>query len=139
MLLNLVRLARLTGRTNLEETAKKMNLSFGAEIEARPSASTAFLCGLDFAFGPSSEVVVVGRRGDPATRALLEAIRTTYLPNVVALFKPADATDPAVAKIASYVGSMGTVGGRAAAYVCAGGRCLKPVSSAEELSCLLGR
>ncbi len=138
MLMNLVRLARLTGRPDLEGMAREMILSFSPEIGAHPRAYTAFLCGLDFAFGPSSEVVVVGRRDDEGTRALLETLRTTYLPNVVVLFKPAEEKESRLGKIAPHTESMRAVDGRAAAYVCADGRCLEPVSSAEGLSRLLG-
>jgi uncharacterized protein YyaL (SSP411 family) len=137
MLMNLVRLARLTGNAGLEGMASEMATAFASEIGAHPRAFTAFLSGLDFAFGPSHEVVVVGRLDEEATRDLLKAVNGGYLPNVVVLFKPAEEPGPSLAEIAPFTEPMKPVDGRPAAYVCTGGRCLKPVMSPEELTRIL--
>jgi uncharacterized protein len=89
MLMNLLRLARLTGRKDLEDAAERLTDALADRVAAQPRAHAAFLCGLDYSFGPAAEVVVVGRREDPRTEALLSAISRAYLPNVVTLFKPA--------------------------------------------------
>jgi hypothetical protein len=100
---------------------------------------TEFLRGLDFALGPSREVVVVGKWEAPDTQELLEALRGIYLPNTVALFKPMDRVETGriVERLAPYSKDMDAGGGRAAAYVCSGGTCHRPVSSAAELLDLL--
>ncbi|HRV79828.1 MAG TPA: thioredoxin domain-containing protein, partial [Planctomycetota bacterium] len=56
MLLNLVRLARLTGRTAYEERAQELVDALGGQVLANPSAHTQFLMGLDFLIGPTQEI-----------------------------------------------------------------------------------
>ena len=90
MLMNLLRLGRLTGRRDLEEAAARLTEAFALKVASRPHAHTAFLCGLDYAFGPAAEVVVVGPAGDHGTEALLSALARTWLPNVAVLFKPTE-------------------------------------------------
>jgi len=135
MLMNLLRLARLTGRQDLEEKASRLAEAFSPDIGGHPRRSTEFLRGLDFALGPSWEVVVVGKVEAPDTRELLKALRGIYLPNTVGLFKPTDRAEAgrALERLAPFTKDMGVGGGRAAAYVCSGGTCRRPVSSAAEL------
>ena len=135
MLMNLLRLARLTGRQDLEEKASRLAEAFSPDVGGHPRMSTEFLRGLDFALGPSREVVVVGEEEASDTRELLKALRGIYLPNTVGLFKPTDKPGNlrTLDRVAPFTKDMGVGGGRAAAYVCSGGTCRRPVSSAAEL------
>jgi uncharacterized protein YyaL (SSP411 family) len=135
MLTNLLRLARLTGRPDLEERASRLAEAFAAEVAAHPRMHTEFLRGLDLALGPSREVVVAGDRKAAATEEMLGALRSAYIPDAVVLFKPADDPEAARAleRLAAFTRDMGEVGGGPAAYVCTGGRCLRPVTTAAEL------
>ena len=135
MLTNLLRLARLTGRAELEKKASRLAESFSGDVAGQPAAHTEFLRGLDLALGPSREVVVVGKRGTPETEGLLETLRGIYLPHAVVLFKPVG--EPGTAGrlecLCPFIKGMDAGGGRAAAYVCSGGACLRPVTSAAGL------
>jgi hypothetical protein len=135
MLTNLLRLARLTGLAELEEKASRLAGAFTADVAGRPAAHTEFLRGLDFALGPSREVVVVGRRGAPETEALFETLRRVYLPNAVVLFKPIGEPGTAgrIERLCPFTKDMDAGGGGAAAYVCSGGACLRPVTTAAGL------
>ena len=133
MLMNLLRLARMTGRRDLEDAAGRLTAAFAGQVGARPAMHAEFLRGLDYAFGPAAELVVVGRAGEERAEALLGALRKIYLPNTVALFKPVGADSARIERIAPFTEEMGEVDGGPAAYVCTGGRCLKPVATAEEL------
>ena len=137
MLMNLLRLARLTGRRDLEEAAGRVAASFADRAGLDPRAHTGFLNGLDYAFGPTTEIVVVGRADDGGAKALLESVHRVYLPNAVVLFKPVGKGASRIEKIAPFTKDMREVDGAAAAYVCAGGRCLKPVVTAEGLDRIL--
>ena len=141
MLMNLLRLARMTGRSDLEEKASRLVEVFSPDVGGHPRMYTEFLRGLDFALGPSREVVVVGKWEAPDTRELLKALRGLYLPNTVTLFKPMDKamTRRVIERLAPFTKDMDVGGGRAAAYVCSGGACLRPVSSAAELLELLSQ
>jgi len=135
MLMNLLRLARLTGRKDLEHAAERLTDALADRVAAQPRAHAAFLCGLDYAFGPATEVVVVGRRDDARTKALLGAISRAYLPNTVVLFKPVGEADAAagIEALAPFTRDMKEVDGCPAAYVCTAGRCLRPVTTPADL------
>jgi hypothetical protein len=136
MFRNLVRLARLTGRHELEDRASRLASAFADVVAAQPRMSTEFLCGLDYAIGPSREVVVVGRSDAPETRDLLAALGGTCTWDTAGLFKPSDRPEVAAAveRLAPFTKKMDTGGGIAAAHVCSGGACLKPIFSAAALA-----
>jgi len=135
MLMNLLRLARMTGHPDLEEKASRLAEAFSPNVGGHPRMYTEFLRGLDFALGPSREVVIVGPREAPDTQELLKALRGLYLPNTVALFKPSDEPGTAgkLEHLAPFTKEMGVGGGHAAAYVCSGDACHRPVATAAEL------
>jgi uncharacterized protein YyaL (SSP411 family) len=82
------------------------------------------------------EVAVVGEPADPARTALEVAARTSPSPGmVVVVGAPGSADDTAVPLLAG----RGLVGGRAAAYVCRGMVCDRPVTEAADLRSLLAR
>jgi uncharacterized protein YyaL (SSP411 family) len=139
MLLNLLRLSRLTGRTDLETEADTLSRALGRAVSAQPRAHAFFLCGVDYALGPSSEIVIAGRKEAADTAALLQAVRSRFLPSAVTLFRPTDEEAPAITKVAPFTTAMKDIGGRAAAYVCSRGTCSRPVTSVGELERLLGK
>lgn len=135
MLTDLLRLARLTGRPDLEEKAARLSGAFAGDVAGHPPSHAAFLCGLDLALGPSREVVVVGRREGRETKQMLEAAAGSFVPDTVILFKPMDEAGAAqrLERLAPFTKEMDVGGGFAAAYVCSGGACARPVMSAAEL------
>ncbi len=141
MFTDLLRLARLTGRRELEDRASRLAAAFTPEILGHPRMSTEFLCGLDYAIGPSREVVIVGRSDAAETRELVGALRMTCAWDAAGLFKPTDKTDEAQAieRLAPFTRNMDAGGAVAAAYVCSGGACLRPVSSEAGLADALKR
>jgi uncharacterized protein YyaL (SSP411 family) len=79
--MNLMRLSRLTGNTSLEEEAAKLSRSFSSSILGAPHVYSMLLSGLDFAFGPSTEVVVSGNTDDVSR--IISQLDQRYLPNTV--------------------------------------------------------
>ena len=61
MLLNLLKLARITGDPSLQQEAERSSVFFGDRVERTPVNYTQFLSALDFAFGPGREIVIAGR------------------------------------------------------------------------------
>lgn len=135
---NLVRLAHLTGSTELEGYADRMLQAFGAAVRSSPTAHTHLLSGLDFALGPTREVVIVGDLGSASTQALLQVARSGYRTRQLVLLKSPD-TAAALGELAPYTAPLGTRDGQATAYVCEGGACKLPTTSPGELARLLGQ
>ncbi len=126
--MNFLRLARLTGDEDLSEQADAVFGAFGGDVSRSPSGTTELMLALDFAVGPSHEVVIVGDRGSPDTRALLSELRAGFLPNKVVLFRPAGEADPAIARLAPFVSPQQALGGKATAYVCRDFTCEAPTN-----------
>ena len=137
-LLVLLRLGRLTGEAHWEAAAAALLRWAAAQVRQHPSGFTALLCGLDFALGPTYEVVVVGERGAADTEAMLRALQTRYLPSKVLLFRPAGEDEPDVAEIAPFVRSQHALDGKATAYVCQNYQCQAPTSDLGEMLAALG-
>ncbi|MGH9356854.1 MAG: thioredoxin domain-containing protein [Terriglobia bacterium] len=136
-LLNLLRLARLTGLSDLEERAQELAEAFGALIRESPAAFTQWMISLDFALGPSSEVVIAGEPEAPDTRAMLQALRGEFLPNKVVLLRPPGAGGDAISRVAAYAESITAHGGEATAYVCHNYRCDQPTTDPQHMLRLL--
>jgi uncharacterized protein YyaL (SSP411 family) len=139
MAANLVRLGRLLGRQDLEEKAQRAVEAFSGKISQHPAAYTQLLCGLDFAFGPTREVVIAGRRDAPDTRAMFNVLKKGFFPDTVVLFRPIEGSDPEIIKLAPYTKPMEAIGGRATAYVCSNYSCERPTTNPEELRALLNK
>jgi len=131
-LMNLLRLARFTGRTEFEERAEELSQWAGSSARRRPTGFTALLMGLDWALGTPREVVVVGARDADDTQALLEILRHTYSPTTVTLHRPpGDAPD--ITDLAPFTAAQTPRDGQAAAYVCRDFQCEAPTMDPERL------
>jgi len=131
-LLNLLRLARFTGRTEFEDAAAALSRWAGAEVRSRPTGHTAFLMGLAWAFGTPREVVVAGAQDANDTQALLQVLRETYNPTTVSLHRPpGDAPD--IAALAPFTAAQTPRDGQAAAYVCQDFQCEAPTTDPDRL------
>ncbi len=128
--LDLLRLARITGRSAFEEQATRALAAFGSAARL-PAGHTLYLLALDFALGPSFEIVVAGDPAAADTRALLDAFRRPYLPHKVLLLRP-PGDEPPIGKLAPYTLDQQSRDGRATAYVCRDFACKAPTTEVAE-------
>jgi uncharacterized protein YyaL (SSP411 family) len=137
MMLNLLRLSRITGRPDLEERALGVSRAFARNIGQIPSAYSQLMVALEFIAGPPFEIVVAGKREAQDTKGMLDAVRRDFLPNRVLLFRPHGSGSAAVSKLAPYTKDMKAEQGKATAYVCRNFACSEPVRTVHELLGLL--
>jgi uncharacterized protein len=137
MLANLVFLGHLTGNAVHEEQASLLADCFGGLVRISPSASCAFLCGLDHLFGPALDIVIVSEESDPGAGEMIRRIRGLYLPSVSILCRT-PATAPALDSIAPFTRTMTAREGKATAYVCHGHTCSAPITDPEILRETIG-
>ncbi len=130
-LLNLLRLARLSGEPSFEAYANKLLKTFSEEIKMQPLGHTFMLMGLEFALGPTSNVVLVGDPSEKGTVKFLEALRKNYLPNLtVTMWTPEKAkSNPTLI--------YEKIDGKPTAYVCRDQTCMPPTNDAEKMLELL--
>jgi len=135
--LSALKLSRITGDADLDEKAHEVYRAFCAHVEAMPTAFTQFLCGLDFAIGPASEVIITGLDGRSDTKALLHALREYFVPNKVVVFRPDDRDDHDIETLMPYAASHSAINGQATAYVCRNFTCALPTNDPKKMMELL--
>ena len=138
MLLNLLRLARLTADPEFEEKAAEMTTTFFEQAKQHPMAHTQFMVALDFALGPSHEVVVVEGPEKMETREMITTLRQHFIPSKVVLFRPVGAEETAVTGIAPFVKDLTTIDGKTTAYVCSNFSCQQPTTEPDTMLRHLG-
>ena len=136
-LMNLIRLGRMTGDSRREEEAAALSGAFAASLQQIPSAHAQWMIALELLAAPSRDVVIAGRPGREDTNAMLAVLRRSYLPNLTLLLHPEGEEAPTIAEIAPFTREMRAFDGRAAAYVCTGYSCRRPVTDPQELAALL--
>jgi uncharacterized protein YyaL (SSP411 family) len=137
-MLNLLRLARMTGEAELEEKAAGIARTFSGVINEAPAGFTFMLSALDFALGPAHEIVVSGKRKADDTLEMLLALHSRFLPNKVVLFRPDGENDPAIARLAPFTLEQCAVEGKATVYICSEHACTKPVTEIEKMLARIG-
>lgn len=130
-MLNLVRLARYTGDMDLQVRAEALGRALSGNVWGSPPSHTQMLQAVDFLVGPSSEIVICGKRDVDDTRAMLRAVRAVYEPNKVVLFKDSDDDTDALSAISPYTRMLNAGSGHATAYVCRGFACQLPTTDAS--------
>ncbi len=132
-MLNLLRLARFSGRTELEERASSISKAFSKQIGQYPSGYTQFMAVVDFGLGPSYEVVVVGKPNADDTLDMLQSVRTAYIPNKIVIFRSSDTEAPDITHVADFVKNHVSLNGKATVYVCQDYACKMPVTDPANL------
>ncbi len=123
----LLRLARLTGEFEYEHRALGVLRVLAPIVGEHPHGFGHVLQAIDFYLGPTREVAIVGDAGDSAE--LVRVVRGRYRPHVSLAGGAPDGVP--------LLQGRGTVGGRAAAYVCEHFACRAPVMTPEELAASL--
>ena len=129
---NLLRLAHLTGRMEYADRAEKTVASFAGQVERGPASFAQMLQAVDMMVGPKQEIVIAGERGAEDTQAMLQALRSTFLPNRVLLQRGADESAAALTALAPYVEAMESIEGKATAYLCENFACRQPTTDPAE-------
>jgi uncharacterized protein YyaL (SSP411 family) len=136
-MLNLLRLGRMTANSELEEKAAKIGRAFSREVQPAPSAHSQLMVAVDFAWGPSYEVVIAGHAQASDTKELLKALRTRFIPNKVVLLRPSEQSAPDITHLAQFTKYQSAIKGKATAYVCLNYKCQLPTTEASKMLALL--
>jgi uncharacterized protein YyaL (SSP411 family) len=119
---NLLRLAALTGETELRARADRTLAVFATHMRQAPAGMAAMLCGLDWALGPSAEVAIVGE--GPGVRPLRRAVQAAFTPHAVVAGQPPAGAPAAIALLA------GRTARTPAVHVCRDFACQRPAGDA---------
>jgi hypothetical protein len=137
--LALLRLAKYRDTPAYYDRAQALLEAHHRYLAEAPRAFLKMMIAADFFVYPPREIAIVGPKDDPATRALLAAVRGRFLPNkILAWYDPAAPGAAELAKAIPLLEGKALVKGRPAAYVCENFACKQPVTTPEELLAQLG-
>lgn len=134
---NLLRLAQLTGNTDLRARADKTIRSSNDKLDKLPSALTQMLCSIDFSLAKPRQVVIAGKPGADDTKALLREVRAVFAPNQIVLLADGGPSQEWLGKKVETIQAMGPFKGKAAAFVCENYVCQAPVNEPAALRKIL--
>jgi uncharacterized protein YyaL (SSP411 family) len=134
--LNLLQLGRITSNFELEEKAQQIMKAFSKQASEIPMGHTQLMSALDFAIGPSTEIVVVGKENIEETKNVISQINDYFIPNKVLIFQPAEkAVDTDV--FPDYVNDMRMIDGKTTVHICQNYNCNLPLNNIREIQAQL--
>jgi uncharacterized protein YyaL (SSP411 family) len=136
-ILNLLRLAQITGREAYRFSAEKALAAFGSRLSLAPVALPAMLVACEFYLSEPRQIVIVGAKDAADTCAMLRAFYKRFVANRILLLLDSPAMRTAVSAWIPPVANMRDIDGRATAYVCRNYTCRLPVSEPDQFSELL--
>jgi uncharacterized protein len=92
---------------------------------------------VDFALGPSQEVVVVGSREHETTRTMLEVLHRRFSPNRVLMFMPDGEEGQRLAALCGHLDAFQGVDHEPTVFVCENYACKEPVKDVHSLRATL--
>ncbi len=130
--LNLLRIGRITGNTDYEKKASTIFKTFSGIIENSPQAFTQTLVALDFALGPSKEIIISGPKRSPVTKEMLKTIREKYIPNKVVILSAEQKVQMEI--ISPLLKEYTPQDNKTIVYICENYKCNMPITTLEDLA-----
>jgi uncharacterized protein YyaL (SSP411 family) len=137
-MLNLLRLARITAKSDLESKAAQIGQAFSGDVLSAPPGFTLMISSVDFAVGPNFEIVIVGDSAAPDTQTMMRTLNDQFIPNKVTLLIPTDGKAETLLQLAPFAKDYKAIDGRATAFVCANHVCQSPTTDVKTMLKLLG-
>lgn len=131
----LLKLARLTGRTDYETLAVDTLSMLSGMLRRAPLAGGQALVALDFWLGPAYEFVLADGMVNDQNEAVLAAINERFLPRQVVARRSAGIHDEQLpAMLKSLLGGKTAPGNEPALFRCQHGACQLPVSGLADIT-----
>ncbi|MGD0160085.1 MAG: thioredoxin domain-containing protein [Candidatus Bathyarchaeia archaeon] len=137
--LNLIRLAHMAGDIQYEQKAAQLIRSFANDVSRAPSGCTQLMSALDFAVGPSCEVILVGDPDKADTKRMMEVLRSRFVPRKVVLLHSSLAQRRGTRFLDAFAQGLTSEGGKATAYVCCNRVCNPPTTDPDKMMELIGQ
>jgi uncharacterized protein YyaL (SSP411 family) len=122
----LLRLARLTGRADLQDKAETTLRLFGSLLADHPLAAGQMLLALDYYLGPVLEIAVAGDAEGADTRRVLRAIHGNFRPNKILALRTAGQDSKKTEELVPLLAGKTTTG-PVTTYLCHNFTCAAPL------------
>ncbi|MHA1398006.1 MAG: thioredoxin domain-containing protein [Candidatus Heimdallarchaeaceae archaeon] len=127
-MLNILKLSRITSNSSYEEKANQLMSYFASQIKQAPVAFTFLLTALDYAVGPSYEIVIVRKKEEERTlQEVLMMLTEHFLPNKIVLIKLID--DKELEKLIPIIKEYTLINNQLTIYVCKNFVCKQPTNN----------
>ncbi len=134
----LLKLSRITGSPGYFADGSEIMAAFAGQLESSPSAHTFMLGALDFALGPSFEVVVAGAGNGDDSRPLVRALAGVWVPGKVVIVRSSGEKLKGLLDIVPFLKNQPPREGKATAYVCRDYSCKRPTHDPAKMLEQLG-
>ncbi|MBI5309021.1 MAG: thioredoxin domain-containing protein, partial [Planctomycetes bacterium] len=134
-LLNILRLGHITENPDLMKIADRLTSAFSDTINQYPSGYTHFLCGLDFAFGSTKNIIVAGDPGSDDTKQILRKIWSRFIPRKTLIVS--SSADKSIEDFAERIKAQNMINNKVTVYVCESNTCKPPATDMREIVRLL--
>ena len=124
-----LRLARLTGSSELEARGRATLLAFAGDVARQGLGHAEYLCALDLATSPGFELVLCGPPADAGLARARRELGRRFLPHLALLERPdpdADGRAAALAELAPFTAGQRALAGGATYYLCRERTCEAP-------------
>jgi uncharacterized protein YyaL (SSP411 family) len=137
--LNLLRLAQFRDDPAAAgaERARKTIDAFATTLSHFASAMPQMLVALDYSLSKPQQIVIVGKKNVPETKALLKEVHRHFLPKTILVLADGGEGQRYLGEKNEPIRAMSPVDGKPAAYVCENFTCKAPVTDPRELAKLL--
>jgi uncharacterized protein YyaL (SSP411 family) len=132
--LNLMRLAELTGNPLYTTTSGHLISNFQRALSEHPERLSEMLIAVDFFLAPRVEIVLVSPPDGGGLDAMLAPLRATFHPNRVLTVVPQNAALAGHAVVNPLLRDRGTRDGKATVYLCRDRVCSYPTSDPNEFA-----
>jgi uncharacterized protein YyaL (SSP411 family) len=101
------------------------------------SALPQLASALDFGLSTPKQIVIAGARDGADTGALIDLVRSRFIPNKIVLLADGGPDQQVLAQSLPFIGSMERLDGRATIYICQNYACRLPTSDVNTAAALL--
>lgn len=129
---NILRLARMSSNSKLEETADKIFKAFSALLTQAPVGVTHMLSAQVFAAGDSIEIVLAGDKHSEQAKVMVDTLNRLYLPSAIVIWR-----DDESMKLIPFIKLQAPINNQVTVYVCKNFQCNQPVTNSQAVLGLL--
>ena len=136
-LMNLLRLAQMTDRQDLRETANKAFAAFASRIQNGQVGVPQLLVAYQFSLSKPKQIILVGDASAADTQELMRVLESRFVPEKIVMLVGDEASRKTLAGYLPVVETMTRLHGKASAYVCENYACKLPTADAAKFAELL--
>ena len=135
--MNLQRLAQMTGNETFKQHADKTLAAFSKSLKQAPHGMPQMLAAFDFHLDKPMQIIIAGKPGATDTRSMLTAVHNRFLPNKIVLLADGAEGQKTLGGYVPFFSDIVMIDGKATAYICENYACKLPTHDVDVVAKLL--